>query len=53
MLDLTAEIVPDAGHTLNMEQPEIINARILKFLSSLVGEHEKIYLEKSGVRYEL
>ena len=29
-----AEIIPNAGHTLNMEQPEIINARILDFLSS-------------------
>lgn len=34
MPDLTAEIVPDVGHTLNMEQPEIINSRILKFLSN-------------------
>jgi len=34
MPDLTAEIIPNAGHTLNMEQPEIINARILDFLKS-------------------
>ena len=34
MPDLTAEIIPVVGHTLNMEQPETINARILKFLSS-------------------
>ena len=34
MPDLTAEIIPNVGHTLNLEQPEIINARILKFLSS-------------------
>ena len=33
MPDLTAEIIPNVGHTLNMEQPETINARILKFLS--------------------
>jgi pimeloyl-ACP methyl ester carboxylesterase len=33
MPNLTAEIIPDVGHTLNMEQPEIINARILEFLS--------------------
>ena len=32
--DLTAEIIPNAGHLLIMDQPEIINARILKFLSS-------------------
>jgi pimeloyl-ACP methyl ester carboxylesterase len=32
MPGLTAEIIPKAGHTLNMEQPEIINARILNFL---------------------
>jgi len=34
MPDLTAEIIPNVGHTLNMEQPETINARILKFLSN-------------------
>jgi len=32
MLDLTAEIIPNAGHLLIMDQPEIINARILNFL---------------------
>lgn len=32
--NLTAEIIPNVGHTLNMEQPEIINSRILDFLSS-------------------
>jgi pimeloyl-ACP methyl ester carboxylesterase len=32
MPDLTAEIIPNAGHLLIMDQPEIINARILKFL---------------------
>ena len=30
---LTAEIIPNAGHLLIMDQPEIINARILEFLS--------------------
>jgi len=34
MPDLTAEIISDAGHLLVMDQPEIINARILEFLSS-------------------
>ena len=34
MPNLTAEIIPNVGHTLNMEQPEIINSHILKFLSS-------------------
>jgi pimeloyl-ACP methyl ester carboxylesterase len=34
MPNLTAEIIPNAGHTLNLEQPETINARILEFLSS-------------------
>jgi pimeloyl-ACP methyl ester carboxylesterase len=34
MPDLTAEIIPDAGHLLIMDQPEIINACILKFLSN-------------------
>ena len=33
MPDLTAEIIPNVGHTLNMEQPETINAHILEFLS--------------------
>ena len=34
MPDLTAEIIPNVCHTLNMEQPETINALILKFLGS-------------------
>jgi pimeloyl-ACP methyl ester carboxylesterase len=34
MPDLTAEIIPNAGHLLIMDQPEIIDARILEFLSS-------------------
>jgi pimeloyl-ACP methyl ester carboxylesterase len=34
MPNLTAEIIPNVGHTLNMEQPEIINTRILEFLSN-------------------
>jgi pimeloyl-ACP methyl ester carboxylesterase len=34
MLDLTAEIIPNAGHLLIMDQPEIINARILNFLGT-------------------
>ena len=34
MPDLTAQIIPNVCHTLNMEQPETINARILEFLSS-------------------
>ena len=33
MPDLTAEIIPDAGHILIMDQPEIVNARILDFLN--------------------
>lgn len=32
--NLTAEIIPNAGHLLIMDQPEIINACILKFLST-------------------
>lgn len=31
---LTAEIISNAGHLLIMDQPEIINARILKFLAT-------------------
>jgi pimeloyl-ACP methyl ester carboxylesterase len=34
MPDLTAEIIPNAGHPLVMHQPETINTRTLKFLSS-------------------
>ena len=34
MPKLTAEIIQNAGHILIMDQPEIINARILKFLRS-------------------
>jgi pimeloyl-ACP methyl ester carboxylesterase len=34
MPNLTAEIIPNVGHTLNMEQPDIINSRVLEFLSS-------------------
>ena len=34
MPDLTSEIIPNAGHLLRMDQPEIINALILKFVGS-------------------
>ena len=34
MPDLTAETIPNAGHLLLMDQPEIINARVLKFLNT-------------------
>jgi pimeloyl-ACP methyl ester carboxylesterase len=34
MPDLTTEVIANAGHLLIMDQPEIINARILKFLNS-------------------
>jgi len=34
MPNLTAEILPEVGHLLIMDQPEIINSRILDFLSS-------------------
>ncbi len=29
---IQAEIIPDAGHTPYMDQPEMVNKRILKFL---------------------
>ena len=32
--DLTANIIPNAGHLLILDQPEIINTRILKFLDA-------------------
>ena len=32
--NLTAEIIPNAGHILIIDQPEIINARILEFISN-------------------
>ena len=34
MPDLTVETIPNAGHLLIMDQPEIINARVLKFLGN-------------------
>jgi pimeloyl-ACP methyl ester carboxylesterase len=34
MPELTSEIIPKAGHLLIMDQPEIINAHILKFFSN-------------------
>ena len=34
MPGLRAEIIPNAGHLLIMDRPDIINARILKFLSN-------------------
>ena len=34
MSHLTAEVIANAGHLLIMDQPEIINAHILKFLGS-------------------
>ena len=32
MSDLTAEIIPNCSHLLIMEQPEIVNDRVLRFL---------------------
>ena len=34
MPNLSADMIPNAGHLLIMDQPETINARILKFLDS-------------------
>lgn len=31
--DLTSEIIPNAGHLLIMDQPDVVNSRILEFLS--------------------
>ena len=31
---LQAEIIPGAGHALNIDQPEIVNRRVLEFLSA-------------------
>jgi pimeloyl-ACP methyl ester carboxylesterase len=33
MPNLTGEIIPNLGHILFMDKPELINSRILKFLS--------------------
>ena len=30
---LEAEIIPNAGHLLSMEQPELVDAKLLRFLS--------------------
>ena len=37
MQDIQAEIIPEASHMLSMDQPEMIDARILKFLSNERG----------------
>ena len=34
MPKLSAEIIPNMGHILIMEQPQMINSRILEFLSA-------------------
>ncbi|HEY6756780.1 MAG TPA: alpha/beta hydrolase, partial [Nitrososphaera sp.] len=31
--NIQTEILPDAGHLPNIDQPEIVNTRILKFLT--------------------
>ena len=31
--NVTVEIVDDAGHFLQLERPDVVNARILDFLS--------------------
>jgi pimeloyl-ACP methyl ester carboxylesterase len=33
MPNIQAEIIPDAGHIPSMDQPEMVNERILKFLN--------------------
>jgi pimeloyl-ACP methyl ester carboxylesterase len=32
--DITAEIIPDAGHTLTMDRPELVDKRIMEFLET-------------------
>ena len=31
--NLKAELIPNAGHMLNSDQPDEVNARVLKFLT--------------------
>jgi pimeloyl-ACP methyl ester carboxylesterase len=31
---IQAEIIPNAGHFLSMEQPELVDARVLEFLTA-------------------
>jgi pimeloyl-ACP methyl ester carboxylesterase len=33
MPDIQAEMIPEASHILSMDQPEMVDARILKFLN--------------------
>jgi pimeloyl-ACP methyl ester carboxylesterase len=33
--DAQLQVIPDAGHLLNLEQPEIFNEAIVKYLVSL------------------
>jgi pimeloyl-ACP methyl ester carboxylesterase len=32
MPEVTAALIPDAGHLLSMEQPALVNEQMLKFL---------------------
>jgi pimeloyl-ACP methyl ester carboxylesterase len=36
-----AEVIPSAGHFLSMEQPELVDTRILKFLTECDGKVER------------
>lgn len=45
--DLEAEVVPDAGHFVSMEQAEIVDRRVLEFLG--VDRHGREPEEPSPV----
>jgi pimeloyl-ACP methyl ester carboxylesterase len=36
--DVRAEIIPRVGHSLSLEAPDLINARILRFVTSMISE---------------
>lgn len=44
--DVTAEIIPDAGHILIMERPEVVNGRMLDFLTGDYEASEKDRMQK-------
>jgi len=50
MPSVTADFIPHASHLLTMEQPDLINARILDFLARQVDDIP--FSELSGVVQE-
>jgi pimeloyl-ACP methyl ester carboxylesterase len=45
--DVQAEVVPDVGHLLGMQRPNIINQRVLTFMASAVRTKQHAANERS------